>query len=217
MTNVFKTVEKVERKDRLFEIGVQTLQKQGWTISREKGLGKASVRRITKEGTSKLVSIRTTQDQWIAFPPKPDGDGWITLDNVDVVLAVSVDDRDSPKAALVHWIDAAEMRDRFNRAAKARRKAGHHVSEKRRGVWLPLYHQDDGQTVRFVGGGAGIDYPPIAREPLNGGDGSPPRNKLVSSDSPDEGHPPLTILQAKRGLALSFGVPESAIKISIEA
>src|SRR3989442_14378184 len=86
MTNVFKTPEKHERKKRLFQIGVQTLQKEGWTVTREK-LGKSSVRRISKNGDSKLVSIRTTQDTWLAFPPEPNGKGWVTLDDVEVVVA----------------------------------------------------------------------------------------------------------------------------------
>src|SRR5690348_3848910 len=114
MTNIFKTPEKKERKRQLFRIGIETLQKQGWTVQKEKGLGKSSVRRITKDGKSQLVSIRTSQDQWLAFPPNPNGKGWITLDDVDVVLAVSVDVRDAPHEAWVHWIPADEMRQRFN-------------------------------------------------------------------------------------------------------
>jgi hypothetical protein len=44
------------------------------------------------------VSIRTTQNQWIAFPRRLDNKGWGTLSDVDVVLAVSVDDVEQPKA-----------------------------------------------------------------------------------------------------------------------
>src|SRR5438874_284259 len=122
MTNIFKSPEKRGRKKRLVEIGMQTLEKEGWTVTREK-LGKSSVRRISKDGDRKLVSIRTTQDTWLAFPPKPNGKGWFTLDDVDVVLAVSVDPT-SKREAWVHWLPADEMRERYDLAYKARKDAG---------------------------------------------------------------------------------------------
>lgn len=218
MTNIFKTAKKVERKGRLFEIGLQTLEEAGWTVSRAPGMGKASVRRITKDGASHLVSIRTTQDQWIAFPPKPEDKGWITLDEVDVVLAVSVDANDPPKEALVHWFDAKDMQKRFDRALAARRKEGR-VQPERRGVWIPLYvREGESENVSYVGGGAGLDHPPIARVPMQGTamppNGPPPVTTAPDVDETAEG---LTIAAAKRGLALRFGVPESSIKIMVEA
>jgi hypothetical protein len=220
MTNIFKTPEKVERKERLFQIGIETLQQQGWTVTKEKGLGKSSVRRIVKNGESKRVSIRTTQDQWIAFPPRPKGKGWITLDDVDVVLAVSVDGNEPPREALVHWFDAQEMRERFDRALAARRKEGR-VQPERRGVWIPLYmREDESENVSYVGGGAGLDYPAIAHVPMLGGASTPPPagpRRLAAYAADDDDHEGLTIAAAKRGLSLYFGVPESAIKITIEA
>lgn len=216
MTNIFKTPEKVERKKRLVEIGIETLQQQGWTVSRVEGVGKSSVRRITKGGESKLVSIRTTQNKWIAFPPKPGRKGWSTLDDVDVVLAVSVDDGDHPKAANVHWLPADEMRKRFDRAMKAR-VAADRIQPDKRGVWIPLYHREDEnrENVSYVGGGAGLDHPAIATMPLNGAksNGTPTLAELSFA----YGNGRLTIAEAKRGLSLTFGVPESAIKITVEA
>ena len=107
MTNVFATPEKVMRRDRLFQIGIETLQKEGWKVEKIQGFGKSSVRRITKGRKSQKVSIRTSQDTWIAFPRNHQDNGWITLSDVDVVLAVSVDDRHDPKFAQVHMIEAA--------------------------------------------------------------------------------------------------------------
>jgi len=217
MTNIFKTPKKRERKNRLFEIGLETLQKQGWAITKEK-LGKASVRRISKDGDSKLVSIRTTQDQWIAFPPKPEQDGWITLDDVDVVVAVSVDANDPPREALVHWLPADEMRKRFDAALEAR-VAAKRVQPDRRGIWIPLYEReaDNRENVSYIGGGAGLDYPAIARVPIDGGDGAPPRaaaNGVDDGEGNDEDA--LTIAEAKRRLSRTLGVPESSIKIIVE-
>ena len=198
MTDIFKDPEKHRRKKLLFHVGMEALQKQGWTVEREKGLGKSSVRRITKDGESKLVSIRTTQDRWIAFPPNADG-GWVTLDGVEAVIAVSLAPKTSSEA-WVHWLPAQEMRARFDQAYDARKKAGR-VSPKRRGVWIPLYQResDNPKNVGFVGGGAGLDHSPMARVPLKSGSGQ------------------LTIADAKHRLARSLGVPESSIKIIIEA
>jgi hypothetical protein len=218
MTNIFKTPEKRARKNELFQIGVETLQKEGWTVTKAK-LGKSSVRRIAKGGESKLVSIRTTQDQWIAFPPKTKGKGWITLDDVDVVLAVSVDANEPPREALVHWLPGDEMRQRFDLALKARKEEGR-VQPDRRGVWIPLYEREDAsENVSYVGGGAGLDYPPIARVPMNGEGSRPPSigSDDLADDDVREGETGLTIGQAKRGLSLSLGVPESSIKITVEA
>jgi hypothetical protein len=217
MTDIFKTQEKRDRKKRLFQIGIETLQKEGWTITGAR-LGKSSVRRITKNGASKLVSIRTTQDQWISFPPKSKGKGWVTLDDVDVVLAVSVDENMPPREALVHWLPGNEMRNRFDLALKARKEANR-VQPDRRGVWIPLYEREDAsENVSYVGGGAGLDHQPIARVPMNGGRTMPPltgSDDRTHDDQDDEGL--LTIAEAKRRLALTFGVSESSIKIMVEA
>src|SRR5262245_30293778 len=138
MTNVFATPVKVTRRDSLFQAGLDTLKRDGWKVERIPGFGKSSVRRITKGGKRLKVAIRTTQDTWIAFPRTQDDKGWVTLSDVDVVIAVSVDDPDEPRFAQVHWIDAEEMRDRFDRAYAARMAAGHTIPLGR-GVWVPLY------------------------------------------------------------------------------
>jgi hypothetical protein len=218
MTNIFKTPEKRERKKRLLEIGIQTLQREGWTVTRERGSGGSSVRRIAKGSDRKLVSIRTTQSQWIAFPPKTNGKGWTTLDDVDVVLAVSVDANVPPREALVHWLPADDMRQRFDLARKARVEA-RRVMPKRRGVWIPLYEREDAsESVSYVGGGAGLDYPPIARVSMTDGvsavQATGPEGHAEEADA-DGGQ--LTIPEAKRRLARWLGVQESSIKITVEA
>ena len=213
MTNIFGSPEKHARKKQLFRIGVQTLEKEGWTVTKEK-LGKSSVRRITKNGDSKLVSIRTTQDTWLAFPPKPNGKGWFTLDDVDVVVAVSVAGN-PPREARVHWLPADEMRKRYDLAYKARKEADRVLPE-RRGVWIPLYEREDDapENVSYVGGGAGLDHPPIAQVPLN----SAGAEHLPRDDGDDDrGDDRFTIAKAKRLLSSSLGVPESSIKITVEA
>lgn len=218
MTNVFGSPEKASMKTQLFNIGVKALEKAGWKVEREPGVGKSSVRRVSKGAVSKLVSIRTTQDTWIAFPRTEKDKGWRTLDDVDQVVAVSVDDRHNPKFAKVHIIDGGEMRDRFNRAYAARKKAGHTIPIGR-GVWVSLYLPEAQDPVSHIGAGAGLKFPAIATVPLT--PDCVAATEAKSTDDEDEPHAaeeaPLSIAEAKRRLAISLGVDPANIKITVEA
>jgi hypothetical protein len=219
MTNVYKDSKKLPMKARLFQIAVKALEKDGWTVEPIPGSGKGSVRRITRDKDSRTVSIRTTQDTYIAFPRDPEDSKWVTLSEVDTVVAVSVDDRANPQFALVHMLDGDDMRRRFDRAYAARLQAGHSIPVGR-GVWVGLYVKEANEPPSYVGGGAGLEYPEIARVPLGKVD-------LVSASvvapmgnaTPDNWHEeePLTIGEAKRRLAQAFGVDPSNVKITIEA
>ena len=213
MQNVFGRPEKASMKIHLFDIGVSILEKTGWKVERVQGSGKSSVRRITKGTVSKVVSIRTTQDTWIAFPRTEKDGGWRTLDEVDAVVPVSVDDPHNPKFAKVHMIDGDEMRDRFNRAYAARKRAGHTIPIGR-GVWVSLYLPEAQDPVSHVGAGAGLKFPPIATVPL---EANVIADQEPDSEAPSEQEAPLTIAEAKRRLGISLGVDPSNIKITVEA
>ncbi len=215
MTNIFKTPEKAAMRVELFQNAVEALEKQGWTVERIPREGKSSVRRITKDGVTKTVSIRTTQDKWIAFPRNNKNDGWATLRDVDYVVAASVDDRDNPRFAQIHMIEGDEMRARFDRAYAARKAAGF-VLPKGRGIWVSLYEKESNDPVSHVGAGAGLAHPPIARVPLTGEKGAKAGKEMDALDVEME-EAPLTIAEAKRRLALSLGVNETDIKITINS
>jgi hypothetical protein len=218
MANVNLTPEKITRRKQLFRAGIETLEQQGWRVERIPGLGKASVRRILKGDTSRIVAIRTTQDQWIAFPRKSDDKGWVTLSEVDAVVAVSVDDRDNPKFALVHMIEGDDMRERFDRAYSARVKAGYSIPWKR-GIWISLYDDDANEPVTHVGAGAGLANAPISRVPIQGGQNG--EAIRVEPQKANDDHVTLSfdriVAEAKGRLALTLGVDASSIKITVEA
>lgn len=214
MTNIFGSPEKVSVKTRLFNIAVEALERDGWKVERVQGSGKSSVRRILKGSASKIVSIRTSQDTWIAFPRIENDKGWRTLDDVDAVVPVSVDDRDNPKFAKVHLIDGDEMRNRFNRAYAARKKAGHSIPIGR-GVWVSLYLPEAHDPVNHVGAGAGLKFPPIAVVPLD--ENATPSTHMAGEHSSAAEEGPLSIADAKRRLAITFGVDPENIKITVEA
>jgi len=222
MTNVSGTIEKRATRRGLFAFAVKALEDDGWTVSRVPRGGKASLRLITKGNMSHKVSIRTSQDAWIAFPRKRDGTGWVTLDDVDFVVAASVNDKINPTQARVHMIPGDEARARFERAYAARKKARHTLPVGR-GIWLSLYDQDAADPVSHVGAGMGRDYGTLATLDLT--KGSMPVESEGTDDETEEedddrvvasADAPLTIADAKRRLAETLGVPESAIKIIIE-
>lgn len=219
MTNVSASPQKISRRRVLFERALQALEQDGWKIQKGSVGGKSSLRRMTKGGETKIVTIRTSQDAWIAFPRNEDNTGFSTLEEADYVVAASLDDKHAPKFVSIHLIPGDEMRDRFERAYAARHAAGH-VFHEGRGLWLSLYDEDSFNPVSHVGGGAGLKFPAIARYALD--DVSLPDDEEENElREPDEVAPPqpvarLTIAEAKRLLAESLGVEVSAIKITIE-
>jgi hypothetical protein len=198
---------------------VQALEENGWKVQKGSVGGKSSLRRMTKGGETKIVSIRTSQDAWIAFPRNENNTGFATLEEADYVVAASLDDKHVPKFINIHLIPGDEMRDRFDRAYAAREAAGHKFHDGR-GHWLSLYDNESPTPVSHVGAGAGLKFPPLARYALDAGS-LPDEEADGDLREPDEVVPQqpaarLTIAEAKRLLAESLGVEISAIKITIE-
>jgi hypothetical protein len=231
MTNINTTPEKLPMRQFLRNAAINALEGDGWKVERVARSGKSSVRRITKGNVSKVVTIRTTQDKWIAFPRVKGDTAWRTLDEVDDVVAASVDDKENPRKAYVHLMDGDNIRDRFNRAYKARKDAGHSIPVGR-GVWVSLYEKEQKLPVQLVGAGAGLEFKPIAEIPIDmntilnsGGADDEDDVRLDEVEAPVEreaaastsvAEAPLTIAEAKRRLAATLGVDISAIKITIE-
>lgn len=213
MTNVSATPEKVELRRHLFSLAEKALEQAGWRVERIPGSGKSSVRRIVKDSESHVVSIRTTQDTWIAFPRNSEDDGWVTLDDVGFVIPVTVDDRDDPKWAAVYMVDANEMRERFDRAYLARKAAGHSVPAGR-GIWVSMFATEDPKIVATVGGGIAVGKAPMLRVRISGSEEVEDKPASEPETVPTS---PLTVAEAKRRLAQSFGVDPEKIKIIIEA
>jgi hypothetical protein len=220
MTNVSSTPQKVATRRGLFAFAQEALENEGWTVSRVARGGKASLREISRNGQRHRVSIRTSQDAWIAFPPKTKGSGWVTLDDVDYVVASSVNDRDNPSIARVHMIPGDVARAAFDRAFAARKAAGYTLPAGR-GIWLSLYEREADSPVTLVGAGLGLDHAAIAtrdltREPLlaEAGDDDEPVDEQADPEPLSAAS--LTISEAKRLLALGLGVPEASVRIVIE-
>jgi len=216
MENDKKSKNRIQVRSFLFRTAEEALEREGWTVERIPRFGKSSVRRITKGKDVKTVSIRTSRNTWIAFPRTADDRGWATLADVDYVVAASVERSDNPEFAQVHLVDGDEMRARFDRAYAARKKAGY-TMRGGLGMWLSLYDEESQNPVTLVGAGAGRDHLPIAKVPLTDGESAPTLEEPVSQPSLQVAtrEAPLTIAEAKRRLAMSLGVSEADIKITI--
>lgn len=217
MVNIYGSSEKVTMKIALFNSAIAALEQDGWTVERVAKSGKSSVRRIARRGVSKTITIRTSQDRSIAFPRTAGDKGWRTLDEVDAVVAASVDDKYDPKFACIHLFDGEEMRDRFNRSYTARMNAGHTIPIGR-GVWLSLYAAEASQPVHLVGAGVGLVHPPFAKIPLN--------PDLVAASGDDDAADDDQIMQgltvpdvmaaARHRLSELLGVEPSAVKLDLK-
>jgi hypothetical protein len=227
MTNV-SAPGKVAVRNFLRRTALQELEKLGYKVERIPRAGKGSLRRITKDGVSRTATIRTSQDAWFAFPRNSQDTGWSTLEDADVVVVASLTEKGGSHAN-VHVMDGNDIRERFDRARAARLKA-HHVMPAERGIWLSLYNPEADEPVSMVGAGAGLAFKPIVENipvvidepaPTNGADadsdaedGEDATSEAQSPTDPEDA--PLTIAEAKRRLALAFGVDPGAIKITIE-
>lgn len=136
-------------------------QKLGYSVNKRPGRGLSNTYELTKDGKTVIAAVRTTQDRWIAFPPLNDGKNWKTLDDVDLVLVASVDDRIDPQYIDVYIFSAQEVRRRFNASYTARIQNGHTVRNNY-GMWVLLDKGDD-NVVSQVGHGLAEDFDPITR------------------------------------------------------
>jgi hypothetical protein len=161
MTNVLTELDNSARWHLMVQAGIQGAEGLGYTLKRQPGRGLSNTYEVTKDGKTQIASVRTTRDRWVAFPPLEGGKKWKTLDDADLVLVSSVDDRENPKFVEVYLFPANEVRKRFNASYHARLSNGHTMRDNY-GMWVTLDRGDD-EVPTQVGHSLAIDYPYIAR------------------------------------------------------
>lgn len=140
---------------------IKGAEQAGYLLKRQPGRGLSNTYEVTKDGKTKVASVRTTQDRWIAFPPLDKGTRWKTLDDVELVLVSAVDNRENPQNVDVYLFPADEVRKRFDASYAARIKQGHTVRDDY-GMWVML-DKGDNEVPSQVGHSLALDYPAIAR------------------------------------------------------
>ena len=192
----------------------------GFQLVRKPGRGLSNTWELTKGGKTRVASVRTTRDRWIAFPPLNSGKNWKTLDDVDLVLVSAVDDRLNPQNVDVYLFPADEVRKRFDDSYAARMKAGHTVRDDY-GMWVML-DKGDPSVPGQVGCGLATDYPAIARYSLDElQETSAETAREVDSATPDAADEiePTTVGEvlswARARIANLSGVSTDAIKLDL--
>ena len=205
-------------------------RKQGFAMKKQPGRGLSNVYELTKDGRTQIVSVRTTRDRYIAFPPLDDGKRWKTLDDVEAVLVAAVDDRHDPQNVDVYFFPADKVRERFD-ASYAARVANGHTVRNNYGMWVMLDKGSD-LIASQVGHGLSVQYPKIAQFSIDHLEKTVTRDvrKLASEAAPvqeemeevdDTPIPaPETVADvlndARRRIAALTAMPVDAIKLDLK-
>lgn len=161
MTNRLKEMGETASWRLMVSAAIEGVKKAGYAAKRQPGRGLSNTWELTKDGVSKVASVRTTRDRYIAFPPLDGGKRWKTLDTVDLVLVSAVDDPANPQNVDVYLLPADDVRKRFDASYAARTENGHTVRDNF-GMWIMLDQGDD-TIAGQVGHSLAVDYPTIAR------------------------------------------------------
>lgn len=151
MNNLLKDLSETVRWRLLVDAAKKAAEGQGYSLTRVPGRGLSNVWNITKGSKTKVASIRTTRDRYIAFPPLQGGAKWKTLDDVETVIVATVDSKEHPENVEVYIFPADDVRKRFNAAYAARSKDGQTIKDNF-GMWLGL-DRDDRGLASSVGAG----------------------------------------------------------------
>jgi len=142
MSNRLKEMGQSKAWHLLVGAALEGARREGYTLQKLPGRGLSNTYSMNKGNLTKVASVRTTRDRWIAFPPLMGGTTWKTLNEVSLVLVAAVDDKDNPQCVDVYLFPADEVRNRFN-ASYAARQAAQHTLPDNYGMWVMLDQGDD--------------------------------------------------------------------------
>jgi hypothetical protein len=226
MPNRLKEMGQAAFRQLLGRAAIEGAKKKGYVAKRLPGRGLSNLWQLSKNGTTKIASVRTTRDRWVAFPALAGGTRWKTLDDVELVLVSAVDDPDDPQYVDVYLFPAGVVRERFDASYKARIDAGHNVPDDY-GMWVKL-DAGDPNVVTQVGAGLGEEYPAIARfsiDELKGAVPSAQQNTPQAASagtgqaivgSPAAGTVAEVLTWARSEIARLSGISSDAIKLDLK-
>jgi len=179
----------------------------------------SNVWHIERNGEVQTVAIRTTRNRWFAFPPLAGGTKWKTLDDVDLVVVAAVDSPEKPENVEVYIFRADEVRERFNAALAARKKAGQTIRDDF-GMWIAL---DAGERdiPSNVGSGLAQISRPVATFSLTSLSGTPDPSARKDVMAIYSKAPHLTTIAdvmewARQRVAEIAGVHMDAVKLDLK-
>lgn len=196
----------------LREIGLQAARDAGYTVTRATGVGRGPNQRfVLKRGSETITAaLRTTRDNWIAFPPLEDGT-WGTLSDVDAVLVSALVGGE----AHIWLLPAEELISKFD-AGKAFCESDGRVVSIGTGFWRYLF-EPSARMKAHLKAGANLTG---GHEPLAVIQMALDEDADEESGEPrvDAGRCVLHAIQTARAdLAADLGLPIEAVQISIVA
>ena len=185
MANRLKEMGETASWRLMVSAAIEGAKKAGYTAKRQPGRGLSNTWELSAGGISKIASVRTTRDRYIAFPPLDGGKRWKTLDTVDLVLVSAVDEPGDPQNVDVYLFPADDVRKRFDASHAARIENGHTVRDDF-GMWVMLDRGDDTLPGQ-VGHSLAVDYPAIARFSIDELEGqiTPATEQAVKEATPE--------------------------------
>ena len=179
----------------------------------------------TTAGETKVASIRTTRDRWIAFPPLENGTKWKTLDDVETVIVATVDSKQDPENIEVYIFPAEDVRKRFDAAYASRKKDGQTVKDNF-GMWVGLDHDDRG-IAASIGSGIIDHYERVAvyaildlldEKPHEAttGDVDAPERTAEAGTAPSPSTIADVMTWAREHIARLAAVPSDAVKLDLK-
>lgn len=191
---------------------VTALMKRGYEVESFTGRGRpaGTFLKLTKDGKTFICTVRSTRDRWIAFHRRDDG-GWDTLDKADFVAVAAVNDRQNPTKMEVYLLEQASVMKAFDAAFDARTQAGHIIKENT--PWVGL---DAPKSQSITAIGSGLADHALWLEVINPAGEAAHEEMAAEPELSQEEKPlTLTIAEAKKALATTYGVPPEAIEITI--
>lgn len=200
----------------------------GYTMKRQPGRGLSNTYEMTKDGKTRIASVRTTRDRFIAFPPLDGGKRWKTLDTADLVLVSAVTDPADPQSVDVYLFPGEEVRKRFDASYAARIANGHTVRDDF-GMWVMIDKGDDA-IISQIGHSLALEYPAIAHFTLDELEAGvePETKRMAAEAAPEpeeevaiEAGPALNTVAdvlsfAREKIAALTGMPADAIKLDLK-
>ena len=224
MSNLFDGLTSSDRRRVLVNAAKKWAEAEGYAMTREPGRGKSNTWSLTKDGKTYRVSIRTTQDRRIAFPPVEGGTKWKTLDDVQLVLVATVDAKEDPEAIDVYMFPAEAARKHFVAAYTARQKANQ-VQIDDFGIWVHLDPDSRGLPIS-AGTGLSAKFPRKAKYAIKNlvevTDAVTPASPIsgdvtAGTEVINEPHSvPEVMAWARERIAKLVGVPLAAIKLEFK-
>ncbi len=161
-----------------------------------------------KDGKSIKVGIKTAADRWVGVPRQPNGQ-WGLLSAVDLVFVVTVDSFYTPSEIQLYEFDPLVV---IEKAKKVYATAATHGQTGLQ--WIPLDHHEGRSSTSMSAGPLGPVGKVIVAEQIKWIE-SVAASKETFEGAEQHSDIGLSILEAKRRLAITFGVNPEAIDITI--